>query len=38
MQGNSRGNFKVDSDTLNISLMDKADLKLFGVMETTVLI
>lgn len=37
MQGNSKGNFKVDSDTLNIALTDKADLKLFGVMETTIL-
>lgn len=37
MQGNSKGNYKVDTDTLNITLKDKADLKLFGVIETTVL-
>ena len=37
MNDNSRGNFKVDSDTLNIRLAEKADLRLFGVMENTVL-
>ena len=37
MNDNSRGNFKVDSDTLNIRLAEKSDLRLFGVMESTVL-
>lgn len=37
MNDNSKGNFKVDSDTLNIRLAEKADLRLFGVMENTVL-
>lgn len=37
MNDNSKGNFKVDSDTLNIRLAEKSDLRLFGVMENTVL-
>lgn len=37
MQGNSKGYFKVDSDTLNLVLLDKSDLKLYGVMEKTIL-
>jgi hypothetical protein len=37
MNDNSRGNFKVDSDSLNIRLAENTDLRLFGVMENTVL-
>ncbi|MCM4154227.1 DUF2807 domain-containing protein [Arenibacter sp. N53] len=37
MNDNSKGNFKIDSDTLNIRLAEKSDLRLFGVMENTVL-
>lgn len=37
MNDDSRGNFKVDSDSLNIRLAENADLRLFGVMENTVL-
>lgn len=37
MNDNSKGNFKVDSDTLNIRLAEKSDIRLFGVMENTVL-
>ncbi|MBC8767224.1 DUF2807 domain-containing protein [Arenibacter sp. BSSL-BM3] len=37
MNDNSKGNFKIDSDTLNIRMAEKSDLRLFGVMESTVL-
>ncbi|MCM4162690.1 DUF2807 domain-containing protein [Arenibacter sp. A80] len=37
MNDNSQGNFKVDSDSLTIRLAENADLRLFGVMENTVL-
>jgi hypothetical protein len=37
MNDDSRGNFKVDSDSLNIRLAENVDLRLFGVMENTVL-
>ncbi len=37
MNDNSKGNFKVDTDTLNIRMAEKSDLRLFGVMESTVL-
>lgn len=37
MNDYGRGNFKVDSDSLNIRLAENADLRLFGVMENTLL-